>query len=103
MLIVCGHVTTSPASHEQILALAIAHSVHSRAEPGCLAHNCSLDAENPARLVFVEQWHDLAALRAHFLRPESVAFAEAMRKLSVEPPVMQIFEGLMEVPVKRIL
>lgn len=76
-----------------MIALGAEHSARSRSEPWCLAHNCHVDCENPARLVFVEQWADLAAVRAHFSVPASGAFVAEMRALSPAPPVMRIFEA----------
>ena len=82
MLIVIGHVITSPETAAEITRLCTEHSARSRAEPGCLAHNVHADCEDPSRLVFVEQWADEAALKAHFAVPESNAFVKAIRALS---------------------
>jgi quinol monooxygenase YgiN len=57
----------------------------SRVEPGCLSHAVYRDAENPLRLVFVEEWEDRTALAAHFAVPASRAFAARVQSLAAEP------------------
>ena len=93
MIIITGHVITNAQNRAAIEAEAIAHCIRSRAEPGCIAHNCHYDVEHPDRLVFVEKWADAASLLAHFAVPESGAFVAALRSLSDAPPVMEIFLG----------
>ncbi|MDX2032336.1 MAG: putative quinol monooxygenase [Blastocatellia bacterium] len=93
MILVTGSVLAEAATFEDLLAASLAHVKRSRAEPGCLAHNVHIDAENPMRLVFVETWADHAALLAHFAVPESRAFVATARRLAVEPPVLQIYEA----------
>lgn len=93
MIIVIGHIIASPETVEDILALGRAHSVRSRGEPGCIAHNVHVDAEDAMRIVFVECWEDRAALEAHFRVPESRAFVKAVRALSPAPTVMKLFEA----------
>lgn len=93
MIIITGHVITNAQNRAAIEAEAIAHCTRSRAEPGCIAHNCHYDVEHPDRLVFVEKWADVASLLAHFAVPESGAFVAALRALSDEPPGMDIYAG----------
>lgn len=93
MIIILGHVMTSPETAAEITRLCTEHSARSRTEPGCLAHNVHADCENPARLVFVEKWADMAALKAHFAVPESNDFVKAIRTLSPERTHMTIFSA----------
>lgn len=93
MIIVIGHIIASPETAKQILDLGRAHSVRSRAEPGCIAHNVHVDGEDAMRIVFVECWADRAALEAHFALPESRAFVKAVRALSPAPTEMKLFEA----------
>lgn len=86
MIIITGSIVVKPGCHEQALALGIAHSARSRAEPGCLAHNCHIDAENPDRIVFIEQWADMAAVQVHFAVPASGAFVQELSALAATPP-----------------
>jgi quinol monooxygenase YgiN len=61
--------------------------------PGCIAHAVHRDTENSQRLVFVEQWADMDALKAHFRVPESRAFGKALMALATEPPGMALFDA----------
>jgi quinol monooxygenase YgiN len=90
MIVVTGTVTARPDSFEAMLAVALEHVRRSRAEPGCLQHGVSIDAENPLTLVFYEEWEDQAALEAHFQVPESLAFVKAMRTLAAGQTKMKI-------------
>ena len=93
MIIVLGSVTIQQGSMDQALALSREHVARSRTEPGCLAHAVHIDAENPQRLVFVEQWSDHAALQQHFDLPDSRAFLAAMLPLASEAPSLNIYEA----------
>jgi quinol monooxygenase YgiN len=93
MIIVTGHVITNAENRAAIEAEGVAHCRRSRAEPGCIAHNCHYDVEHPERLVFVEKWTSAAALLTHFAVPESAAFVEAVSTLSSEAPVMEIYRA----------
>lgn len=91
MILITGHVILTPEHRERMIALGAEHSARSRAEPGCLAHNCHIDVENPDRLMFVEEWESIDAVRAHFAVPASGAFVAEMRALSPQPPVIRIY------------
>ena len=93
MILITGHVILTPEHRERMVALGAEHSARSRSEPGCLAHRCHVDVEQPDRLVFVEEWADIAAVRAHFALPASAAFVADMRALSPQPPVIRIYEA----------
>jgi quinol monooxygenase YgiN len=93
MIIVTGHVIARPETAGEIRRLCVEHCARSRAEPGCIAHNVHADCEDPLRLVFVEKWTDMDALKAHFAVPESLSFVKAIRALSPEPTAMQMFEA----------
>jgi quinol monooxygenase YgiN len=90
MILITGHVILTPEHRERMIALGAEHSARSRGEPGCLAHNCHIDVENPDRLMFVEAWESIDAVRAHFAVPASGAFVAEMRALSPEPPAIRI-------------
>ena len=93
MILVTGSVTARPERLAEALDLSLQHVHRSRAEPGCIAHAVHIDAENPNRLVFVEQWSDRAALQAHFMVPASRAFGKALAGLAVALPDLQIYEA----------
>lgn len=93
MIIVLGRVTLRSDALAQARALAAEHVARSRAEPGCIAHGFSADADDPCTLVFVEKWQSLADLKTHFGVPASRAFARALAGLAAVPPVMEVFEA----------
>ena len=98
MIIITGGIRMKPEHRAEAIRLGIEHSTRSRAEPGCLAHNCHIDAEDEARLVFVEEWAEMAAVQAHFAVPESGAFVRELSALAVGKPVMRIFAAEEVVP-----
>lgn len=93
MLIVTGSVTGSEETIDELVAISVEHARRSRAEPGCLLHSVHHDVENPLRLVFLEQWADADALRAHFAVPASNEFVTRARSLSVAASPIAIFEA----------
>lgn len=93
MIIITGGIILKPDRRDEAIALAIEHSRRSRAEPGCLAHTCHIDCENPDRLVFVEEWADIAAVKAHFAVPESGAFVRDLAALGEGPPWLRMFDA----------
>ena len=93
MIIVTGSFVAKDGLLTEALRLSLEHVRRSRAENGCLSHALHQDAENPSRLVFLEEWSDNAAIAVHFAVPASRAFAKAMSTLSVEAPTINVFEA----------
>ncbi|RZU02633.1 putative quinol monooxygenase [Rivibacter subsaxonicus] len=93
MILVTGSLVAREGGFEQALALSLEHVRRSRLEPGCLAHAVHIDAEDASRLVFVEQWADPPALKAHFALPASRAFARAIAALAVGEPQLSVFDA----------
>jgi quinol monooxygenase YgiN len=93
MIVVLGSVVAREGCVPQALALSRAHIKRSRAEPGCIAHAVHLDAENPLRLVFVEQLASQEALWAHFKVPASRSFAKSVAALAMEEPTLTIYDA----------
>lgn len=93
MILVLGDVVAREGRTAEALALSREHVARSRLEPGCLAHGVHEDAENPRRLVFVEQWASQAALWEHFKVAASQAFARALAELAEQPPSIAIYEA----------
>ena len=91
MIIVTGSVLTTEATFDDAVRLSLEHVRRSRTEPGCLLHSVHRDAEDPNRLVFLEQWEDEAALSRHFALPASNDFVRALTPLAAEPPDMRIY------------
>lgn len=91
MILITGHVIMTPEYRERMIALGAEHSARSRGEAGCLGHRCHVDIEDDTRLVFVEEWGSIDAVRTHFAVPASGAFVAEMRALSPQPPVIRIY------------
>ena len=93
MIIITGSATILPEHRTEALALGVEHSARSRTEPGCIAHNCHVDAEDASRIVFVEQWADMAAVKVHFAVPASGEFVRRLGAMAVGAPVMRIYSA----------
>jgi quinol monooxygenase YgiN len=81
MIIVTGSVTAKADNFDAVLRESQAHVARSRGEDGCIHHAVHIDAENPLRLFFYEEWRDMAALKTHFAQAGSVQFITAVRTL----------------------
>ena len=93
MIIVTGSVVVKDELREQALAptpATVTAGIRTIRSPRSTPNKVR---ENPARLVFVEEWADQAALAAHFAVPASRAFAKVLGTLAVEPPRLQVFEA----------
>lgn len=93
MIIVTGSILAKAEFLDKLLALSLEHVRRSRTEPGCVSHAVHQDAENPLRLVFVEEWTDKAALATHFLVPASREFVKTAMELATTPPLLNIYEA----------
>lgn len=93
MILVTGSVTARPESFEALLAASQAHVHRSRGEDGCISHAVHIDSENPLRLVFFEQWRDMAALKLHFGQPGSAQFMGAVRDLGDSNEGMTLYDA----------
>ena len=93
MIIITGSAIIRPEHLAEALALGVEHSARSRAEPGCIAHNCHVDAEAANRIVFVEEWADMAAVKVHFAVPASGDFVRKLGGWTEGAPEMRIFEA----------
>ena len=79
MIVITGSVTAKPGAFEALRAEGLAHSERSRGEDGCLSHRCYIDAADPDRLFFYEEWRDMAAVEAHFGHPDTPKVMAAIR------------------------
>ena len=93
MIIITGSVSVPDENRAEAIRLGCEHSARSRSEPGCVSHNCHVDAEDPSRIHFFERWQDMASVQAHFGVPESGDFVRRMAQLSTSPPEMQIYQA----------
>jgi quinol monooxygenase YgiN len=94
MIIITGTITASEETFDELERLSLEHVRRSREEPGCLSHRVSRDVENPLRLVFFEQWADMAAVKVHFAVPGSAEIAKAAATLAAAPPTLDLYEAI---------
>lgn len=93
MIVVTGSVTARPDSFDEVQRLSIAHVHRSRGEPGCISHAVHIDCENQLRLVFFEQWADLAALKAHFAVPATREFVRSLQPLAAAATTLELYDA----------
>lgn len=93
MILITGSAVIRPEHFDEALRLGAEHSARSRGEPGCIAHNCHVDSENPRRIVFVEEWTDMAAVQTHFAVPASGEFVRTLGGWAEGAPEMKLFEA----------
>lgn len=93
MIIITGSIQLQPDQREAAIALGCEHSARSRAEDGCLSHNCYIDAEDANRLHFFEQWRDMAAVQKHFAVPESGEFVQQVGAMASAAPEIAIYSA----------
>jgi quinol monooxygenase YgiN len=93
MIIITGTITASEQTIDELLSLSLTHVRRSREEPGCLSHGVSRDVENPLRLIFFEQWEDMAAVKVHFGVAAAAAFGRTVVELSDLPPTLELYEA----------
>ena len=93
MIIVTGSFIAKEGQIETALELSLAHVARSRLEAGCMLHSVHVDAENPNRLVFLEEWDNMALLKSHFKVPESVAFASRVNELAEYVEPLNLFDA----------
>ena len=98
MIVITGSATARPGAFETLRAEALAHSERSRAEDGCLSHRAYVDAADPDRLFFHEEWRDMAAVAAHFRHPDTQRILAAIREHAVASDGPVLLEAT---PVRR--
>jgi quinol monooxygenase YgiN len=90
MLVVTGSFIAKAAHLNEARALSLEHTQRTRSEDGCLLFSLNIDAENANRMVFIECWRDMSALRVHLKLLECKRFAAQIELLaeSIEPLTM---------------
>ena len=99
MVIVTGQIHARLDTVDELRRLSLEHVARSRAEPGCLEHGVSIDANDGLRLVFFERWADRASLLAHLELPATREFAAQARQRAAHPPEIAAYEAS-EMPLR---
>ena len=93
MIIVTGSIQARLDTFDELRRLSLEHVARSLAEPGCVEHGVTVDANDGMRLVFFERWADREALMTHFKVAATRAFAAAVGKLAAHPPEIVAYEA----------
>jgi quinol monooxygenase YgiN len=90
MIHVLAHVELHPGTRAEWLKHFHALMPHVQAEDGCLAYEPCIDVDSgfpaqaaigPDRVVIIERWRDLDALRAHSTAPHMAPYRAAVKPL----------------------
>lgn len=90
MIHVLAHVELHPGARAEWLTHFHALMPHVHAEDGCLAYEPCIDAESgfaaqapigPDRVVIIERWRDMDALKAHAVAPHMGPYRAAVKPL----------------------
>lgn len=93
MIVIIGSFIAKEGQRDNALTLSLAHVHRSRTEDGCLMFSVNIDAENANRLVFVEEWRDMATLKGHFKVPECIEFASRINEVAQSVAPLNIYEA----------
>jgi len=93
MIIVTGSVSARAGAFEALREACLAHVRRSRTEDGCISHAVRIDTENPLKLVFFEEWRDLASLHAHFETPGIAELLAAIRAHAESSEPISVYEA----------
>ena len=83
MILIQGHMKTTPENVAKLKAAAGLLIAATRQEPGCIAYAFAEDIAEPGLLHIAERWADDAALAAHNKTPHLAAFMGALPGLGL--------------------
>ncbi len=93
MIVVTGSFIAKENHFDDALALSLEHTQRTRLENGCLLFSVNIDAENQNRMVFIEGWRDMPALRVHLRTYACKEFATRINDLAVSVEPLCIYEA----------
>lgn len=83
---VVAHGQSLPGKEAEVQAILEGFLDPTRAEAGCLAYDFFVDADDPSKFTFIEEWVSRDALNEHLQTPHMRAgFAALDGKLAGEP------------------
>ncbi|NCA99124.1 MAG: antibiotic biosynthesis monooxygenase [Clostridia bacterium] len=83
--------TFKPNCVEIFKQLAHEMIVKTRQESGCVFYQLCRDASDPNTFVFVETWHDQAAIDAHNQSPHFTTIVPQLADLLAEPMEVKLY------------
>lgn len=90
---VVAHIHAHPGQEDAVRGVLETFLVPTRAEAGCLAYDFFVDADNPSRFTFIEEWTSRDALNAHLQTPHLQAGVTAMDGKLVDEPWIQVLRS----------
>ena len=84
MILVLANITTTTEAIDATKAAIAEMEKASQAEGGCISYRFTQELSRPERMVVVEQWVSVDALKEHFGAPHMGAFSAA---LAAHPPL----------------
>ena len=84
MILVLATIESTEADIDAMRAAITTMEQASTAEAGCISYRFSQELSNPVKMLVVEQWESVAALKAHFAMPHMADFGAAM---AANPPL----------------
>ena len=79
---------------ERLVGVLAKYVVVSRGAPGCRNIDLCASATRDDRFLVIEKWESPEAQREHFDSPEMVEMAEGCRGPLVQPPDIDLFDGI---------
>ena len=86
MIVVIGRVRTDADRRARLIEIGQTVANESRQEAGCISYALYQDTEDENAFLFVEEWHDEAALRRHFTTAHIAEFMSTVRSALVTEP-----------------
>jgi quinol monooxygenase YgiN len=93
MTVLTAYATFAPDKIEAALGACRTVRGHSVKEPGCERYDFFQSADEPNKIVFVEEWTSRADLDLHFKQAAFIDFGAAIADLLAGPPEIRIFEA----------
>ncbi|HLJ70192.1 MAG TPA: putative quinol monooxygenase [Roseiarcus sp.] len=91
---IIGTVVAKDETRDELRAILSAQVGPTRAEPGCISYDFHVDAENPNRFMFYENWRSRDDLDAHLQAPHLKPLFGRLDELVAEPVDIHFYEML---------
>ena len=93
MHIIVAEMKALPGKVEQVATVLETLLAPSRAEPGCISYRFFYSHDDSERIMFYEEWQDMAAIEFHFATEHFEALGGQLDGLLDGEPKMDIFEA----------
>ena len=99
---IIGTVVAKPTTREELLEILTDQVAPTRLEPGCINYDFHVDANDPCRFVFYENWRSKADLDAHLTMPHLQPLFSRLAELLAEPVDIRPLTMLSQLHFKSI-